>query len=751
MKVFGGLVSALAVLNIGTVLAAPKTSLTISASTSSVEANKAAVYYPPRNESASALLIGNDKTAATGGFRTWSLYSELNSTLAQLSAYTPGRTKLVTVVYDITGKDLIATLTIPDSLLRLYDIASGEEVVDYAKMKIWGDFSAFCGWRVKDGEQYLYFFGKKIVCLYLLRATEYGGIEVVEITSFPVPIEGAACTVSQETSTVFFGGDSGDMFTFPASQSTSAPAITTAGNTSDEIIGLDIYSSLNGAEYLFAAHPETIEIFTLQLELLGTVSISADNDFVIKDIAIYQQFSAEYPQGALAYAVKYSSGKAFAVSSLVNIFTDLSLTTNISFTPRSQSCKTCSVQIASACSTNGYSGSSGACDCFAGFSGISCSSITCINDCSSKGTCTGANVCTCNSGWGGPDCSWVSVQPKYETDGNGEDGDDPAIWIAPDNVENSRIITTTKSEVGAGLGVFDLTGKKLQTITAEEPNNVDVIYGFPLGNNRTVDLAYAACRGDDTLCLFEMTSNGTLVEIAGGVHPVPDGFSVYGSCVYYSPVTFTHYLFVNSKTSEYLQYSLSSTPNGTLTTALVRSFFAGTGGQVEGCVGDSDNKAVIISEEPYGLWSYGAEADAPTEGYLIDTVSGNLFADVEGVTMVNGKNSSKGFLLVSCQGYSAYAVYRRTYPYDYVLTFSVKTTSDGLIDHVTNTDGLAAVGNALNSDFPKGLVVIHDDANENPDGTVHEGASFKLVSLEDILGADFLEEVDTAWDPRKEL
>ncbi len=91
------------------------------------------------------------------------------------------------------------------------------------------------------------------------------------------------------------------------------------------------------------------------------------------------------------------------------------------------------------------------------------------------------------------------VYAKYETEENGEDGDDPAVWISPSNPGLSRVITTTKSSVGAALAVFDLTGKKLQHYPIGEPNNVDVIYGFKLGTNRTVDLAFAACREDNTL------------------------------------------------------------------------------------------------------------------------------------------------------------------------------------------------------------------------------------------------------------
>jgi 3-phytase len=44
------------------------------------------------------------------------------------------------------------------------------------------------------------------------------------------------------------------------------------------------------------------------------------------------------------------------------------------------------------------------------------------------------------------------------------------------------------------------------------------------------------------------------------------------------------------------------------------------------------------------------------------------------------------------------------------------------------------VGNRLNKDFPYGLFVTHDDANELAEGGTAKEASFKLASLVDILG-----------------
>ena len=72
------------------------------------------------------------------------------------------------------------------------------------------------------------------------------------------------------------------------------------------------------------------------------------------------------------------------------------------------------------------------------------------------------------------------------------------------------------------------------------------------------------------------------------------------------------------------------------------------------------------------------------------------------------------------------------------------------MDHVSNTDGIAAVGNRLNAQFPAGLIVVHDDANELSKGGTAVEASFKLVSLKDVLQKPgLLERIDTQWDPRK--
>ena len=66
----------------------------VSAYTGEVESDWTAVYYSDRNP----LLIGNDGGPDKGGFHVYNLNSK--SPLQEVTARTPGRSKLVTTVWD---------------------------------------------------------------------------------------------------------------------------------------------------------------------------------------------------------------------------------------------------------------------------------------------------------------------------------------------------------------------------------------------------------------------------------------------------------------------------------------------------------------------------------------------------------------------------------------------------------------------------------------------------------------------------
>lgn len=269
-------------------------------------------------------------------------------------------------------------------------------------------------------------------------------------------------------------------------------------NEKIEVAGLGTYHG-KSSDFLLVAHDEVIDVYDDKIKQKGTINLSGISDLSIEGgIAVLQSFVPGYSSGAVAFAFEGEDDTGVAVGSLDNALAALGIPANTNYNPKNKACDRCESSITDDCNENGFSTGHKECACFAGFAGRSCSKTTCLNDCSSHGKCDGPNVCKCKGDWTGPDCSFAAVQAKYETEANGGDGDDPAIWIHATRPDQSRIITTTKSSDGEGFGVFDLQGKLLQHLTAEEPNNVDIIYNVTVGG-RKIDLAYAACRGDNTL------------------------------------------------------------------------------------------------------------------------------------------------------------------------------------------------------------------------------------------------------------
>jgi len=307
----------------------------------------------------------------------------------------------------------------------------------------------------------------------------------------------------------------------------------------------------------------------------------------------------------------------------------------------------------------------------------------------------------------------------------GDAADDVAIWVHPSDPALSVIIGTQKQ---GGLGVYDLKGAEIQYLSDGHMNNVDLRYHFPLGGE-SVDLVVFSRRDDNSLAIYKINPNKRKLEkVAARTIQVKLPDAAYGLCMYHSPLSGKYYAFINDKTGAVEQWELFEEGRGKVDAKLVRSF--GAKSQVEGCVADDVHGNFYLAEEQVGIWQFPAEPDSGKEGTLIDVVTknnGHLVGDIEGLTIYY-TDEKEGYLIASSQGNSTYCVYNRTGNHEYLGKFKISANPTTLIDEVSDTDGIDLVNTPLGPQFPNGVFIAQDGANENPD----ENQNFKLVPLEQI-------------------
>jgi 3-phytase len=361
----------------------------------------------------------------------------------------------------------------------------------------------------------------------------------------------------------------------------------------------------------------------------------------------------------------------------------------------------------------------------------------------------------------------VETPALYDDEAGGDaDADDPAIWVNQANRARSLVIGTAKN---GGLRVYDLTGREVQTIATPDGgrfNNVDLISGFKLGNQR-VDLAVVTDRGLDKLRIYRISAAG-LTDVTSADVPFlfsKDEAEVEEQATGYGLATYDRYAVVSRRHSTRLgifrleekhgrvTYRTSDTldlpssfrlPNGGTWSPCAEP---GEGPQVEGMVVDAEAGVLYAAQEDVALWrinlaggtfssiprivertkEFGVPAtwNAGTGECDLDTandpgVGGRIAADVEGTTIYStGKRD--GYVIVSSQGDSKFYVFdRRTNK-----PVTLFTVTDGpKIDGVQHSDGAAATSVALPG-YPKGLLVVHDGENV-PDGG-RTSTNFKFI------------------------
>ena len=288
--------------------------------------------------------------------------------------------------------------------------------------------------------------------------------------------------------------------------------------------------------------------------------------------------------------------------------------------------------------------------------------------------------------------------------GAGDAADDPAIWVHPGDPARSLVLGTDKK---GGLNVFDMDGRRLQVASpGSMPNNVDVLYGFPLGDRRG-DLALAGTRGAGKYGITAWRVDPSTRSLAE-VGPVP-AFAVlgdgepYGSCAYRSPHDGAGYVFVTSKDGVVEQYRITADDARAVRGTLVRR--SRVGSQVEGCVADLDFGHLYVGEKDVGTWKYAAETDRGTNRTLGARVGEHgLAADIEGLTIYYGR-AGTGYLIASCQGNNTYAAFERAGANAFVSAIAPR---GGAIAPPAETDGIDVTSAPTSPRFRNGLFVAQE-------------------------------------------
>lgn len=297
--------------------------------------------------------------------------------------------------------------------------------------------------------------------------------------------------------------------------------------------------------------------------------------------------------------------------------------------------------------------------------------------------------------------------------------DDSTIYANPVAPELSVIVADDKDQTNGGVGVFDMRGKLLQFRQDGMIGNIDLRSGFLFGG-REIVLVGANNRTNNTLIFWELDPKARALSEPISTD-IPTASPNYGSCLYHSRASGKFYAFVTQLTDPVAmeQYELSES-GGRVIGTKVRSFDVGS--ISEGCVTDDELGWLYVAQEDVALWKFGAEpTDSSSRMQVAAVDDSHIVADLEGLALAKGPGTS-GYLVVSSQGNSTFAVYDRESNM-FLRNFAIGAS--GSIDAVTECDGLDITTSNLGPGFEKGALVVHDGTN-----TDGQSSNLKYVPLE---------------------
>lgn len=292
------------------------------------------------------------------------------------------------------------------------------------------------------------------------------------------------------------------------------------------------------------------------------------------------------------------------------------------------------------------------------------------------------------------------------------DSDDPAIWRNSADPGQSIIFGTDKQPKG-GLYAFGLDGRAIPEKSVpglRYPNNVDVEYGFRLGE-QVVDIVVVTERNGPALRIFSVPDMQPLdnggVPVFGGER----GFGYLepmGIALYRSPAGAV-FAIVSRKggpVEGYLwQYRLVANKDGTVQAELVRKFGKFSGFQeVEAIAVDDELGYVYYSDEAAGIRKYYADPAKGNEELAFFGKEG-FVKDREGIAILD-TGEGKGFIIVSDQQGYAFRVFPREglpgRPHQHPFLKELLLSN-------WETDGCEVSGAGFGPAFPNGLFVAMSD------------------------------------------
>lgn len=308
------------------------------------------------------------------------------------------------------------------------------------------------------------------------------------------------------------------------------------------------------------------------------------------------------------------------------------------------------------------------------------------------------------------------VYPVVETPDVPDDPDDPAIWVHPTDASQSLVLGTDKGRPG-GVYVYDLQGNpksELHQVGLDKPNNVDIEYGFPLGEE-LVDIAVVTEVKADQLRVYRLPE---MTPIDGGGLPVfageEGGFAEpSGVGIYKRPSDGAFFLHVSrdeGPTDGYLwTYQLLDDGDGTASLSFVRSFGVWSGEKdIETVIVDDELGYVYYSDEFRAVYKYHADPDHPDAStYLARfALEDEDYGEAREGMALYRRPDGTGYLIVSDQADDEMHVYRREGepgdPHAHPRIATFRTTS-------VETDGMEASPVDFGGEFTGGLFVSHTD------------------------------------------